>query len=144
MKTVYCFLVMLLSLSAAAVPNEKVLESFTSSFPHADSVQWYEGDHDYNVYFLQDGIRCRVWYDELGNVKKSLRYYDGSKLPPLVLGNLSKKYPDLKIFGVTELSSPEQFVYQIAMEDDKKWYMVNADATGNLSMTSKLTKADKN
>lgn len=140
MKPILLIAVFLVSLTAAALPNEKVLKNFATAFPKADSVQWYETEKEFNVYFVNDGVKCRAWYDEEGNVKKSLRYYDGSKLPPMVLGNIQKKFGGLTIFGVTEYATPDEFVYQVTLEDDKKWYMVNADATGNCSLVNKLNK----
>ena len=130
------------SIAAHAVPNEKVLNNFSASFPRADSVQWYDGDNEFNVHFVNNGIRCRAWYDSEGNVKKCIRYYDARHLPPMVISNLKKKFPRLSIFGVTEYTTAEEFVYQVTLEDDKKWYMVNADASGNCSLSGKLSKGN--
>jgi len=140
MKTIFFLAAFLFSLAALALPNEKVLKNFSNAFPGADSIQWYDGEQEYNVYFIMNGTRCRAWYDQEGNVKKCIRYYGMNNLPPMVLGNIQKKYPGLKIFGVTEYSTPEEFFYQVTLEDDKKWYMVNSDASGNCSLVNKLSK----
>ena len=81
-----------------------------------------------------------MWYDVEGNVKKSIRYYGEDKLPPMIVGNLHKKYPGAKVFGITELSTPEEFTYQIVLENEKHWLNVNADPLGNMKMIKKLNK----
>jgi hypothetical protein len=142
MKTKLLSLVFLLISSIAmALPNEKVLKNFNLTFPKADSVVWYESETEYGVYFINDGVKCRIWYDLEGSVKKSIRYYGEDKLPPMIIGNVHKKYPGLKIFGVTELSTPDEFTYQIVLESDKNWLNVNADPVGNLRTASKLNKS---
>jgi hypothetical protein len=142
MKTKLLPLVFVLfSTVAMALPNEKVLKNFNLTFPRADSIVWYESETDYGVYFINDGIKCRMWYDLEGNVKKSIRYYGEEKLPPMIIGNLQRKYPDMKVFGVTELSTPEEFTYQIVLEGDRHWVNVNSDAVGNLKTIKKLNKA---
>lgn len=128
------------SITALSLPNEKVLSSFSTAFPNADSVQWYDGQHEYNVYFVNDGVKCRAWYSEEGVVKKCIRYYDGTKLPPMVIGNIKSRYPGLTIYGVTEYSTPDEFVYQVTLEDERKWYVVHVDASGHCSLASKLNK----
>jgi hypothetical protein len=132
---------MLISTMAMALPNEKVLKNFNLTFPKADSIVWSESETEYGVYFVNDGVKCRIWYDLEGNVKKSIRYYGEEKLPPIIVGNLQKKYPDAKVFGVTEVSTPEEFTYQITLESEKHWLDVNADPVGNLKTIKKLNKA---
>jgi len=141
MRTIFFLIAIVTSVAAFALPNDKVLNNFKKTFPNADSVQWSEGKEEYNVYFINDGVRCRAWYDEDGNVMKAIRYLDASMLPPMVAGNVRKKYPGLRIYGVTEYAAQDEFYYQLMLEGDKKWYTVNSDAVGNLTMINKLNKA---
>ena len=134
-------LLMLISSVALALPNERVLKNFNITFPKADSIVWYESETEYGVYFINDGVKCRMWYDLEGNVKKCLRYFGEEKLPPIIVGSLQKKYPDAKVFGVTEVSTSEEFTYQIVLEGEKHWLNVNADPVGNLKMIKKLNKS---
>ena len=142
MKTkILPLLLLLISSVAMALPTEKVLKNFNLTFPKADSIVWSESETEYGVFFINDGVKCRIWYDLEGNVKKSLRYYGEDKLPPMIVGNLHKKYPGAKIFGVTEHSTSEEFTYQVVLEGVKHWIHVNADPVGNLKTISKLNKS---
>jgi len=143
MKTVLMAIAIFCSVAAAAIPNEKVLQNFNTSFPKADSIMWYEGEKEYNVYFVNNGVRCRAWYDEEGNVKKSIRYYEANGLPPMIIGKLHSNYPKLKVFGVTECATTDAFTYEIVLEDEKKWYFISSDAAGSLTMIKKLNKASQ-
>jgi hypothetical protein len=58
-----------------ATPNEKVLSQFTSVFPHAGNVEWTDVEQQYKVQFLNEGVKCMLWYDADGNVVRSHRYY---------------------------------------------------------------------
>ena len=145
MKTKILFIVALMLglTSFAAEPNEKILKNFSHTFPKAEGIVWYESETEYAVYFTNDGIKCRVWYDAEGSVKKSIRYYGEEKLPPMIIASLQKKFPGTKVFGITEYSTPEEFTYQVTLEDEKKWYTVHADATGGSKLINKMNKSEK-
>jgi hypothetical protein len=46
------------------------------------------------------------------------------------------------VYGVTEITSPDDVTYYISMKDDKNWYTVKADAVGNLEQTDKFKRAE--
>ena len=46
-----------------------------------------------------------------------------------------------KIFGVTEDNSEVGLDYRIVLEDEKRWYHVNSDESGNLHLFKKYKKA---
>ena len=143
MKRLFFFAIVLLSSTLCfATPSEKVLKSFASSFPKADSVNWYENENDYEVHFNMDKVQCRLWYDKEGTVIKSVRYYLQGMLPPIILSKVQHKYTDKTIFGITEVTTPEEGVqYFIVLQDEKKWYNVTSDSAGNLVLTKKFNKA---
>jgi len=145
MKTLFLSLLCVLSAIAShALPNEKVLRNFNLAFPKADSVIWSESETEYGVYFINNGIKCRIWYDLDGNAKRCFRCYTEEKLPPMIAGNIHHKYPNAKVFGITEKSTPEEFTYEVVLETDKHWISVNADAIGNLKTIKKMNKAAGN
>jgi len=123
-----------------ATPNDKVLTSFSQSFPKADSVNWFDNENDYEVHFYIGQTRCLVWYDKDGTIIKSMRYYLQNMLSPMILSSVHRKYKTQTIFGVTEVTSQEGVLYYLVLEDDKKWYNVTSDAVGNLSLTKKFNK----
>ena len=127
--------------TASANPKENILKNFASAFPNADSVVWQQGDTEMSVYFINAGMKCRIWYDVDGNILRCIRYCRQDKLPPMVIASLQKNYPAMKISGITEFSSAEKFVYEIVLENEKKFFIVSADVTGNLSLTRKFNKA---
>jgi hypothetical protein len=140
-KLLISMTLLFITLVSFAIPNEKVLESFSNSFPKADSVSWYENGSNFEVHFNMGDVRCKLWYDENGIMIKSHRYYKGNMLPPMILASLQRKYSDKNIHGVTEVTSNEGVQYFIILDDDKKWYDVTSDASGNLTLTKKFNKA---
>ncbi len=128
----------------AATPPEvdgKIEKSFKEAFPKAEKVTWYENDNTYEVLFMNNLVKCRMWYDKDGNVTKTERYYGESELCPYIMAKVKRKYPGKKVFGVTEVNTESGINYHIILEDANKWYHVSGDAAGYLRLDKKLNKA---
>lgn len=121
--------------------DEKVVKSFNTAFPNAEKVKWYEVNGLYEVIFENDLVRCRMWYDQAGAVIRTHRYYSQEGLSPFILAKLENRFAGKKIFGVTEVTTEDGVTFHVILEDDKKWYHVNADAYGNLTLSKKYNKA---
>ena len=142
MKRILLSFTILIALAAySKPPNEKILKNFSTAFPKAENVSWMESTNDTQVEFKNGQIKCKVWYDADGNVTKTNRYYTEESLSPFILARIQQKYTGKKVFGITEVSSDAGLNYYIILEDDKKWYHVTSDATGNLSLEDKYNKA---
>jgi hypothetical protein len=121
--------------------NEKVLQIFKESFPSAKEVVWTESGDSYTVNFLEGSIRTRITYDKDGGFISSLRYYQENNLPYYLLANLKRKFPEKKIFGITEVATEDEIEYYVKMEDGKVWLTVKLDSEGHLSFVEKYRKA---
>ena len=132
---------MFICLGAFATPNEKVLTSFSSSFPKAEAITWFESETDYEVNFNMGEVKCKIWYDKEGSILKCHRYYKQNMLPPMIISSIQTKYAGKDIYGITEVTSGEGIQYYIVLQDDKKWYNVTSDASGTLTLTKKFNKA---
>ncbi|HWC54105.1 MAG TPA: hypothetical protein VG676_11020 [Chitinophagaceae bacterium] len=128
--------------SAGTTPNEKVLKAFNETFTNAEKVVWQDLDDQYQANFWQNSVNVRVKYDNDGNLLETTRYYFEKNLPPIILTKLKKRYSDRTVYGVTEITSPDDVTYYISMKDDKNWYTVKADAVGNLEQTDKFKRAE--
>ena len=121
--------------------NEKVLKAFQETFTDPKEVNWHEYENYYEVDFKQDEIKTQVRYDADGNITGTTRYYFEKTLPPHILANLKRKYPQRSVYGVTEIYAENDLQYYITMEDDKNWYIVKSNPVGNLDQTEKYKKA---
>lgn len=142
MKKMFLAIAVFASLSAFANwnPGDKIEKHFNASFPNAEKITWYETDGYYEVLFTNNKVKCRLWYDHDGNVTKTERYYKADGLSPFLTAKLNKKFRGKKVFGVTEVATDGGVTYHIVLEDDKKWYRVTADETGNLQLEKKFWK----
>ena len=126
--------------------DEKLIQSFQSSFPKAESVNWYELPKAYVVNFVENGIRARIEYQKDGTSTQFTRYYTGENLPFVVQSNIKKTYPGKTIYGVIEVSnvsesgSRSKVDYYVKMQDARYWTMVKADTDGNVRLVEKLRK----
>jgi hypothetical protein len=143
MKKMFLALAVLASTLALANPgvDEKIEKKFKEAFPKAEKVTWYESDSYYEVLFTNNQVTCRLWYNHNGNVTKTERYYKAEGLSPFLLAKLNKRFEGKKVFGVTEINTESELTYHIVLEDEKRWYQVTADASGNLRLEKKMSKA---
>jgi len=119
----------------------QVLKNFKSAFPLAEKPTWYENNGLYEVVFENNQVKCRVWYEQDGKVKKTERYYTEKELPLFIIAKVKERFNDQKIYGVTEvISAAEGMVYHIVLNDDQKWYHIQSDSSGNVKLNKKYTK----
>jgi hypothetical protein len=125
----------------AVEPNEKVLNSFKSTFRNVKNITWNEYDNRYEVKFLHDNISTRVTYDFQGNLLSTVRYLNEDKLPLLIRMKLQKKYQGHKVHGITETTTEGETSYHVVLHDKQNWVIVNADSYGNIQLDKKYRKA---
>jgi len=145
MKKIIYLVFLLTSMSAFATPvevNEKVLKAFKETFTEAEQVSWSEVQDKSQADFMVDEIRVRAIYDQNATLIQTIRYYKAKELPCQILAKIKKKYSGKEITGVTELSTENEIDYQIVVRDDINYYILNADAFGNLNLTQKLKRGD--
>lgn len=123
-----------------AAPSESLLQLFNRTFPDAKYVRWAEKEGFYIVSFTRNDTQCRIWYDNEGSLVYSLRYCQETELPMKVLLAVKKRYHDKHIDGVTELTNKSGVTYELVLSDEKKWYVVNATAYGDVSQKYALRK----
>jgi hypothetical protein len=136
-----CLLTLCLGTIASASVNEKVLKTFKETFPAAEQVKWQEFTDNYIVNFVEQGIRDRITYDKDGNVISATRYYGQENLPVNILCKLKKKYPNAKVFGVTEVENDAGIEYYIKLEGNADWTTVKSDIVGNTEVVERYKKA---
>jgi len=126
--------------------DEKLIQSFQSTFPKAEQVNWYELQSAYVVNFVENGIRGRIEYRKDGSSTQYTRYYTEQNLPFVVQSNIKKAYPGKTIYGVIEVSTVSQSSnhskvdYYVKMQDARYWTMVKADMDGNASILETFKK----
>lgn len=120
--------------------SQKVLKSFRETFPKAEQVSWQEYSDNYVVNFVAVGLHETITYDKEGNFISSTRYLTEENLPTNILFRLKKKYPALKVFGVTEITTEANVEYYLKMEDDQHWVTIKADDGGMLLVVEKFEK----
>jgi hypothetical protein len=120
---------------------QKLLQqSFEQSFPNAEHVTWSDDPNGYTVSFTVKSILTRLSYDKKGRFTGSLRNYSEQMLPFYITNMLKQKYPDDKIFGVTEITSSDDINYFVKLEGAKNWITVRIDNDGNSMVVEKYRK----
>ncbi len=123
---------LLLRVSAARGPEvkENLQLSFQKDFPNAENIHWGEDSHGYSVTFTVKSILTRITYDKKGKFTGSLRNYSEQILPYYLTSKLKKKYPGQDIYGVTEITTPNDVTYFVKLQSEKYWTTVRIDPDG--------------
>ena len=120
--------------------NDRVLKIFKTTFAKAVEVKWQEHADYYTVHFIHSGIRTKINYDKEGNILGSLRYYSPELLPLNIVAKLKSAYPKKTLYGVTEVTSGNEVVYYVKIEDAKTWMTIKLDNHGNSEVYEKYRK----
>lgn len=146
MKKIALVLLVMASVSYAyATPavSEKVLKVFSLSFPDVKNATWSQFENFYEAYFDNGDVKCRVKYDFNGTMVSTIRYYGEKMVSPFLKAKLAAKFPGKTIFGVTEVNSEDELIYNFVMEDNKSWTHVQSDGTGQMEVTKRFKKAEQ-
>ncbi len=134
-----CILVFFFSMASEPLTvNEKVLQAFNGTFQNVQNIKWYKHKNSYEVYFQQNQIRTQVHYNDDGVIMQTIRYYQEQQLPLNILNRVRKQYSSKKIYGVTEVGNETDIVYQIILEDEKSWLIINSDPYANFNQVDKF------
>ena len=126
--------------------DQKVKKTFDSSFPTATDVIWLDYPNSYEVSFIQNGIRSRVYYPKDNSFVRLTRYFKEDNLPYHLKFIIKKQFPERSIFGVTEVSIVSEgwnfssIVYHIILENERKWLIVKMDEGGIFTVVKKFKK----
>ncbi len=129
----------MVSSAIAAAPGTKLIQSFNQTFPNAQNVKWRDDKDGFFVSFSQNGNFNKVFYNTDGSFIYSLKYYTGNALPTNIVMALNKKFGESKIAGVTEVTTPNNTVYNIKLTKDDKLYSVNILADGSITEQEEFT-----
>jgi hypothetical protein len=138
-KITIAALALLLLLRVTAASNgpevkKDLQQSFQKDFPNAENIHWGENNDGYSVTFTVKSILTRITYDKKGRFTGSLRNYSEQILSFYLTNKLKKKYPGQEIYGVTEVTSPNDVTYFVKLESDKYWTTVRLEADGSSEM----------
>jgi hypothetical protein len=103
---------------SANVPMNEIsiraFRHFRHLYPSGISAEnWYKSSQGYEVSFLLDNHRNRVYFDPKGAFLFGLKYGDGKEAPRRTGEYIKKNYPDYRIETVTEISNGEKTFYSV-------------------------------
>ena len=128
------------SMAADKNINEKLVEAFKETYPNAIQVSWLEYPESYIVYFEEKGVKANIIFSQDGTFIRATRYYTKEYLPFHLVTAIREKFPERKIYSVTEVSTPGNIDYYVKLEDAKTWMTIKVDSEGNIKRLEKFNK----
>ena len=143
MKTITIMLAIFCStcLQANTPPVDKhILLCFKRAFPQVEKVEWSTEGNYWVAGFKVDGNLNILYYNDDGEVVLSRKYYGADDLPLFIRARLYKRYTGKTVYGVTEITRGNLVRYSIVMQDEKKWYVIEASSDGVMQQVNKFNK----
>ena len=143
MKTLTIILSILFStcLQANTPPVDKhILLCFKRAFPQVEKVNWSAEGNYWVAGFKVDNNLNILYYNEDGEVVLSRKYYGAEDLPLFIRARLYKRYTGKTVYGVTEITKGNLVRYSIVMQDEKRWYVIEASSEGVMQQVKKFNK----
>jgi len=118
--------------------SKTVLESFNKEFPHAEYVRWEKNGDYFVARFNNEMQRLSVYFDENGKVYSTTRFIKADAVPLNAMKAIQEKY-DLQEneIAAMEVSKETRTYYLFSFTKDKKYHIVESDASGNLKLIKK-------
>jgi len=110
--------------------NSKAMRSFASSYTNAIDAKWVKYPGGFVVYFIQEGIRYKVYYTPAGDLKCTIRQYSAEYMPIEVRRLVEDVYQGYSIFLVSEVTKVGKTKYEIKIEDDSTFKEIRIEDGG--------------
>ena len=144
MKQIFFTAVLVLAGFAAMAVDKntdgKLVEAFKETYPNAVQVSWLAYPESYIVYFEENGVKANIIFSQDGTFIRATRYYTKEYLPFYLVTAIREKFPERKIYSVTEVSTPGNIDYYVKLEDAKTWMTIQVDPEGNIKRLEKFNK----
>ena len=83
------------------------------NWPSAVNEMWSRTGKGFAVYFMEQGIRNRVFFNSKGGFLSAMKYYAAANLNADLAGMVKKRYPDFVVQVVTEVTDGNRTCYFI-------------------------------
>jgi|SRR5215211_4329615 len=97
--------------------NQKVLESFQSSFKNASEVDWTVNDNFYKASFSLNGQYVTAFYNGEAQLVALTRNISSAQLPLSLQTNLKKNHEDFWISDLFEVANEQGTTYYATLEN---------------------------
>jgi hypothetical protein len=124
------------------LPNvpEEILKIFHRDFPNVQHQTVYHVGDSYMIYFKNENVAYRIYYNTNGDIQQTIKYYSAEDLAPFIRSKVNSKYKGKNISSVTDVTSDTGHFYQIVLEDSKSWTYLNVNEQGFIQVKKKLQK----
>lgn len=120
--------------------NEKVRDAFKREFADAKLLSWSEQGEYYKATFLLADSRVIAYFTEEGELEGTIRSVFYNQLPLAVISSLEKRFDDLCVDGINEITNANGTSYKITLESGDKKYKISVDASGNITEKLRIKK----
>lgn len=122
--------------------SRKVMDAFATDFAKVNAVQWQslEASGLYQATFLYNGEELNAFYNEEGEMVGTSRYIKKSQLPLMIQKEIAAKYDAHFITTIIERNLNGATTYFVTIDSNKNALMLQANATGELSVYKKIKK----
>lgn len=120
--------------------SDKILQSFQKEFTNVSNVYWTSLDNKkiFRASFLYEGHSTVAFYDEGGDLLRTIRLISDEELPIMIMRAISAGYNKYSINSVEEYSDDDMLYYVVTMQDEKKTVSVSFSPYGEIQRVKKI------
>jgi hypothetical protein len=105
--------------------NVRAMRDFVNRYGDAENVLWHKSKESFIAVFFRDSVQYRVIYNQRGDLKFIMKYYEESRMARQIRAQVKSTYYDYKIFIIQEIESPNHpTLYVVNLQGDTDWKKV--------------------
>ena len=111
--------------------NQKAMRDFKKSFKEVNNEKWYQNKKWLLAEFSLNGSKSRVVYDNKGNWRFTVSYYDEKNLPAEIRAIVKPVYYDYTISRVEEVHADDKVIYIVHVQNEFQFENLKSMRRGN-------------
>ena|SRR5215203_1948629 len=108
--------------------HKRKIHSFNAEFDRIDYI--YQGNL----------LLSALQHNGGGGYPRTWRYYYEQEKTNKVVNLLKARYPNKQLYGAVEVAFRNTLVYEVVMQDKKRWYVYRVDTLGAVHLKKRFRK----
>ena len=103
--------------------------------------RFYDPQFDRIDYVFKDNLLLTaLQHNGGGGYPRTWRYYYEQDQTNKVMNRLKERFPSKQVYGAVEVAFRNTYVFEVLMQDKKRWYVYHVDTLGAIHLKKRFRK----